>query len=151
MKKTQVTKEGFEKLQSELKNLKEEKRPAAVERLQRARAMGDLSENSEYTAAKEDLALVEERIQELDSILKDVEVTDHQSVGVVEIGCKVTVEHNGEKDTFEIVGEYEADPLNKKLSRTSPIGQALIGKHVGDVVEIEIPAGKTTYKILDIS
>ncbi len=151
MKKIQLTKEGFEKLQNELQELRDKKRPAAVERLQKARAMGDLSENSEYTAAKEDLALVEERIQELESILKDVEVTEnHAQHDGIEIGDTVVVEHNGQQEEYSIVGEFEADPMNKKLSHTSPIGKALLGKTVGETVEVIIPAGKTTYKILSI-
>lgn len=152
MKKIQLTKEGFEKLKTELKDIKDVKRPAAVERLQKARAMGDLSENSEYTAAKEDLALVEGRIQELEAILKDVEITDNQTaVGqIVSMGNKITVEHNGATEVFSIVGEFEADPMNKKLSHTSPIGKALLGKTVGESVDVEIPAGKTTYTIKKI-
>lgn len=151
MKKIQLTKEGLENLQNEYQDLKDKKRPAAVERLQKARAMGDLSENSEYSAAKEELALVEGRIQELEGILKNVEVTGHHSTNqIVEIGNTVIVENEGEQHEFLIVGEFEADPLNGKLSQTSPIGSALFGKKVGDIIEIEIPAGKTTYKIVSI-
>lgn len=151
MKKIQLTKEGFEKLQKELRELRDKKRPAAVERLQKARAMGDLSENSEYTAAKEDLALVEGRTQELEAILKDVEVTEnHTQHDGIEIGDKIVVEHNGQQEEYSIVGEFEADPMNKKLSHTSPIGKALLGKTVGETVEVTIPAGKTTYTIIDI-
>lgn len=149
MKKIQLTKEGFEKLQKELRELRDKKRPATVERLQKARAMGDLSENSEYTAAKEDLALVEGRTQELEAILKDVEVTEnHTQHDGIEIGDKIVVEHNGQQEEYSIVGEFEADPMNKKLSHTSPIGKALLGKTVGETVEVKIPAGKTTYTIL---
>lgn len=151
MKKIQLTKEGFEKLQNELQELRDKKRPAAVERLQKARAMGDLSENSEYTAAKEDLALVEGRTQELEAILKDVEVTEnHTQHDGIEIGDTIVVEHNGQQEEYSIVGEFEADPMNKKLSHTSPIGKALLGKTVGETVEVTIPAGKTTYTILSI-
>lgn len=149
MKRIQLTKEGFEKLQKELQELRDKKRPAAVERLQKARAMGDLSENSEYTAAKEDLALVEGRTQELEAILKDVEVTEnHTQHDGIEIGDTIVVEHNGQQEEYSIVGEFEADPMNKKLSHTSPIGKALLGKTVGETVEVKIPAGKTTYTIL---
>ncbi len=151
MKKVSLTKEGYEALQKELKDLKDTKRHAAVERLQKARAMGDLSENSEYSAAKEDLALVEGRVQELETILRDVEITDHHiATQVVELGNSVIIERNGEKSEFHIVGEYEADPLNKKLSQTSPIGKALLGKKIGETVEVKAPAGITLYKILDI-
>jgi transcription elongation factor GreA len=151
MKKIQLTQEGFEKLKEEYAQLKDVKRHEAVERLQKARAMGDLSENSEYTAAKEDLALVEGRIQELESILKDAEITDHHAdTLVVEIGNTVVIENEHGKNEFLIVGEYEADPMNKKLSHTSPIGKALLGKKLGDSVMIKIPAGTTTYKIVEV-
>jgi transcription elongation factor GreA len=151
MKKIQLTREGFENLQKELKDLLENKKPAAVERLSRARAMGDLSENSEYVAAKEDLALVEGRIQEVEEIIKTAEVvTNHNGNHAVDVGVTVTVEADGKQDVFHIVGEFEADPMNKKLSHTSPIGKALIGKKVGDIVEVKIPAGKIQYKILEI-
>lgn len=151
MKKIQLTKEGFDKLQKEYRSLKDTARHSAVERLQKARAMGDLKENSEYTAAKEDLALVEGRIQELETILKDVEITDHHAGSqVVEVGNDITVEHNGKQDQFEVVGEFEADPMNKKLSQTSPIGKALLGHKVGETVAVTIPAGKTSYKIISI-
>lgn len=151
MKKIQLTKEGYENLQKELKNLLEVKKPQAVDRLSKARAMGDLSENSEYVAAKEDLALVEGRTQEVEEILKTAEVvTNHNGNHAVDVGVTVTVEADGKQDVFQIVGEFEADPMNKKLSHTSPIGKALIGKRVGEVVEVAIPAGKILYKILEI-
>ncbi len=151
MNKVQLTKAGRDKLEVELKDLKENKRPTAVERLQKARGMGDLSENSEYSAAKEGLAFVEERIKEIEEILKHSDVVENHTNGrEVSLGSSVTIEMNGEKDTFHIVGEYEADPGQKKLSNTSPIGKALLGKSVGSIVEIEVPAGKTTYKILEI-
>lgn len=151
MKKIQLTREGFENLQKELKDLLENKKPAAVDRLAKARAMGDLSENSEYVAAKEDLALVEGRIQEVEEITKTAEVvSNHNGHQAVDVGVAVTVEADGKKDEFHIVGEFEADPMNKKLSHTSPIGKALLGKKVGDWVEVEIPAGKIKYKVLEI-
>ncbi len=151
MNKIQLTKEGLEKLQQELKDLKDNKKPSAVERLQKARNMGDLSENSEYTAAKEGLVFVEERIQEIEEIIKHADIVDNHTNGQeVSLGSRVTVGLNGQKETFYIVGEYEADPIQKKLSNTSPIGKALLGKKVGNVVEVEAPAGKTAYKILEI-
>lgn len=151
MKKVQLTQEGYENLQKELKNLIEVKKPQAVERLSKARAMGDLSENSEYTAAKEDLSFVEGRIQEVEEIIKTAEVvTNHNRNHVVDVGVTVTVEADGKQDVFQIVGEFEADPMNKKISQTSPIGKALLGKKVGEVVEVEIPAGRIRYKILEI-
>ncbi|KKP87347.1 MAG: Transcription elongation factor GreA [Microgenomates group bacterium GW2011_GWC2_46_7] len=151
MKKTQLTKSGFENLKKELEELIARKRPYAVERLHKARSMGDLSENSEYSAAKEELAFVEGRIQEIEVILKTVEVVENHTNGSkIEVGTSVTVEIDGKKELFQIVGEFEADPMNKKLSQTSPIGQALVGKKAGDWVEVNVPAGKIKYKIVEI-
>lgn len=149
---TQLTKEGFEKLKLELQELKDVKRPLAVEALQKARAMGDLSENSAYHAAKEEQALVEGRISELEYILKSaLVVTNNVDKSTVSLGSTILVDLNGSQSTFQIVGEFEADPGKNKLSVTSPLGKGFLGKHVNETVEIEIPAGKSTYKILRIS
>ncbi len=150
MKTTKLTQEGYNSLQRESQNLRSVKRPEAVERLHKARSMGDLSENSEYTAAKENLSLVEGRILEVEEILKNVEVVNNNGNHRVDIGSQVTVQAATGNDSFKIVGEFEADPLKKKLSHTSPIGKTLIGKKVGDEVEINVPAGKLKYKILEI-
>ena len=151
MKKVQLTKIGFEKLQLELKELKNKTKEEVLKRLNQARAMGDLSENSAYSAAKEELNLIEGRIAELEEILKNAEIVEgNNNKNIVQVGSSVVVEINGQKEQFEIVGEFEADPLNKKLSHTSPIGQALTGKKVGDWVEVEVPAGKIKYKIVEI-
>ena len=150
MKSVQLTKEGYYNLKKELKELLEVKKPKAVDRLQKARAMGDLSENSEYSAAKEELAFVEGRIQEIEAILKTAKVVESHQNEIVDIGVKVTVEKEGKKEEFHIVGEFEADPSSKKLSHNSPIGKALIGKKVGDWVEVKVPAGRIKYKIVDI-
>jgi len=151
MKNTQLTKEGYENLERELEELKKNKRPAAVERLQKARGMGDLSENSEYVAAKEDLSFIDGRILEVEEILKAASVvdtnTDNQEVS---IGNRIVVSVNGSQEEYSIVGEFEADPMNKKLSASSPIAKALLGKKIGDLVEVDIPAGKITYKLVDI-
>jgi len=151
MTKIQLTQKGFNDLQLELEDLIKNKKSKAIDRLSKARSMGDLKENSEYTAAKEELALVEGRIQEINNVLSNAEVTLMYKAGnKIEIGSTVTVDINGQKDTFQIVGEFEADPMNKKLSQNSPIGQALINKKVGDLVEVNIPAGKIQYKIIEI-
>ena len=151
MTKIQLTKQGYEDLQKERQDLVKNKRPQAVDRLQNARAMGDLSENSEYNAAKDGLAFVEGRIREIEEILNQAEVVESKIVSnQVQLGSKVTVEVNGKNEFFQIVGEFEADPMNKKLSQNSPIGQALINKKVGDSVEVTIPAGKVQYKIVEI-
>ena len=151
MAKIQLTKQGHQDLQKEHEDLIKNKKPQAVDRLQKARAMGDLSENSEYNAAKEELAFVEGRIRETEEILNNAEVIENNtSNGKIQVGSSVTVEANGKNDLFQIVGEFEADPMNKKLSQNSPIGQALMDKRVGDMVEVDIPAGKIQYKIVGI-
>jgi len=151
MKKVQLTNQGFEKLKNELKELKNKRKQEVLTRLNQARAMGDLSENSAYSAAKEELNLIEGRIAELEEILRNAEIVEgNNNKNTIQVGSSVVVEINGQKEKFEIVGEFEADPLNKKLSHNSPIGQALTGKKVGDWVEVEVPAGKIKYKIIDI-
>jgi len=148
--KIQFTKDGYKNLETEMTVLQSTQRPAAVDRLQKARAMGDLSENSEYTAAKEELAFVEGRIKEIEELMKRAEVVESQPSHGISIGAEVTVERDGNEETYSIVGEFEADPVQKKLSATSPIGQALLGKKEGDMVDVEVPAGKIHYKILKI-
>ncbi|OGK24143.1 transcription elongation factor GreA [Candidatus Roizmanbacteria bacterium RIFCSPLOWO2_01_FULL_37_12] len=151
MKKVQLTNEGLKKLEKELVELTDGKRAKAIQRLHNARAMGDLSENSEYSAAKEDLAFIEGRIQEIEELLKNVEVIQNNNQSnKITLGSRLTVEANKIQDNLQIVGEYEADPLNKKLSAKSPIGSALLGKKVGDIIEVAVPAGKIKYKILEI-
>jgi transcription elongation factor GreA len=151
MTKIQLTKQGYDDLQKEHQDLVKDKKLQAVDRLQKARSMGDLSENSEYNAAKDELAFVEGRISEIEEIFKQaVVVENHVSGNKVELGTFVLVEVDGRKELFQIVGEFEADPMNKKLSQNSPIGQALINKKVGDLVEVNIPVGKVQYKIVEI-
>ena len=151
MKKTfQFTPDGFKKLEEEYKDLVENKRQKVVERLAKARAMGDLSENSEYSAAKEEIAFVEGRIKEIEELMKHAEIIDAKISDAIEIGTEVLVEKDGSEEKFSIVGEFEADPLQKKLSATSPIGKALLGKKQGDIVSVEVPVGTLKYKIKDI-
>ncbi|MBU1327410.1 transcription elongation factor GreA [Patescibacteria group bacterium] len=145
-----MTKQGLDELKTEFDNLVQEKRPKLVVRLADARDLGDLSENSEYAAAKQDLAFVDGRIAELGDILHAAKVITSHKRGQVDVGCKVTLHINGKKDTFTVVGEWEADPMQKKISHSSPLGKALLGKKVGDKVEVEAPAGKILYKILHI-
>ncbi len=151
MSKVRLTKNGFKNLQNEYKQLIEKRRPVAIERLKKARAMGDLSENSEYFAAKEELAFVEGRVLEIEEILKNAQIIESNgNKNQVDVGVKVVVEVNGKKEEFQIVGEFEANPSQKRLSFTSPIGKALLGKKVGETVKIQIPVGKTQYKIIAI-
>ena len=114
----QLTRQGYDKIQSEYKELVEVKKPYAVERLGKARSMGDLKENSEYSAAKEELSFVEGRIREIAQILETVKIIDkHSDNSIVELGSYVTVETQGATEQYQIVGEFEADPMNKKLSQ----------------------------------
>ena len=148
-----LTKEGFQKIQKELEELQNKTRPNVVERLSLARNQGDLSENNEYASAKEELAFVDGRIEELEEVLKKVVIIDkdHKCCQEVGLGCRVTVIVDKDEQVYHIVGEWEADPVRKKVSNSSPLGQALIGKKVGEAVEFEAPAGKIIYKILKIS
>lgn len=148
-----VTQKGLEELKSELENLQKKKRAEVVERVASARSMGDLSENSEYHAAKEELSLVDGRIEELEELIKKVEIIKEdggKASGVIKLGSQVTIKVNGKEEIFSLVGEWEADPHDKKISHESPLGKALIGKKPGDKVEVEAPAGKITYNILKI-
>lgn len=151
-KKFFVTKKGLEELQAELVNLQKKKRAEVVERVSVARSMGDLSENSEYHAAKEELSLVDGRIEELEEIIKKVQIIeeDNGKSKEIKLGSHVTIKVNGKEEVFNLVGEWEADPHQKKISHESPLGKALIGKKPGDKVEVDAPAGKIAYNILKI-
>jgi transcription elongation factor GreA len=146
-----LTSEGLKELQEELKTLEAVKLPKLVKRVARARSFGDLTENSEYTNAREELAFVEGRIDELRGLISRAKlIRSKKNRDVVKLGCKVTVHANGDEFTYEVVGEWEADPGKKKISHNSPLGKALLGKKKGDTVEIEAPAGKIVYKIKKI-
>jgi transcription elongation factor GreA len=147
-----LTQKGLEDLQKELNELDKVKRPQIVKELSTAREQGDLSENGAYTAAKEELAFIDGRIDELEVILKNVEVIeDKHSTKMVSLGAQVNLTVNGKKEVFTLVGEWEADPMEKKISHESPLGKALMGKKVGEEIEVDAPAGKMVYKIVSIS
>jgi len=145
-----LTKNGLDELKKEHEELATVKRPEVVKRLSDARDLGDLSENSEYSAAKQDLAFIDGRIGELQEIIRAAKVVTTHHKTHVDVGCKVTLHINGKKEMFTVVGEWEADPKEKKISHESPLGKALMGKKVGEQVEVEAPAGKILYKILHI-
>jgi transcription elongation factor GreA len=153
-KKKYLTQKGLEELKKEHKELVKTKRPQIVTRLSIARDMGDLSENAEYTAARDELVLTDRRIDELESLLKNATVIKEKPQGnkskFVNLGSKVTVQIDSKKEVFTIVGEWESNPGEKKISNESPVGKALLGKSSGDIVEIQAPAGKMTYKIIAI-
>lgn len=145
------TSDGLKELKEELKTLKEERLPQLIERVAVARSHGDLSENSEYAAAREDLSFVEGRVEELENLISKAKlIKSKKTKDEVKLGCRVTVGVNGKEQTFEVVGEWEADPMEQKISDTSPLGKALMGKKKGDKVEIEAPAGKVTYQVKKI-
>jgi transcription elongation factor GreA len=149
--KIHLTREGLEELKLELKDHKEKKRPQAVERVARARDFGDLSENNEYQQARDELSFIDGRIEELEELITKAKLIDGKKKRkTVDLGCKVTVVANGKAHTYTIVGEWEADPKEKKISHQSPLGRALVGKKVGEEVEIEVPAGKILYTIRKI-
>ena len=141
-----MTAEGKEKLQAELKNLKLVKRPEVIQRIKVARSFGDLSENSEYDAAKDEQSHVEDRIAQVEDMLKYAQVVDADSVdpNEVSVGKTVTYTEVGTDDpeTYTIVGSDESDPLNGKISNDSPIAQALLGKKKGETVSITTPGGQ---------
>jgi transcription elongation factor GreA len=145
-----LTKQGLLELKAELAGLLNVKRPKLVERLAYARSQGDLSENADYQSAKEELEFLDGRIDELTEVTQTASVVSNDGKSGINVGAKVTVKVDDTKMIFDIVGEWEADPVNKKISHDSPLGIALTGKKVGDKVEVEAPAGTIHYEILAI-
>jgi transcription elongation factor GreA len=146
-----VTEVGVEELRSELRELMLRRAPIA-ERIRSAREFGDLSENAEYTAARQEQEHVENRISKLESILQNIKIIDTpRGVGEVQLGSRVKLDGGGKASQFQVVGTLEADPLNGKISDESPIGQTLLGKKKGDQVEIKKPGGAVSYIIVDIA
>ena len=154
MNKIPMTAEGYTNLQDELKKLTSEERPKIIEAIAEARSHGDLSENAEYQYAKEQQSLIEGRIIDLESAISKSEVIDVKSVAGDDIKFGATVEieddDSREKQKYQIVGEYESDIENKKLSISSPLAKGLIGKTEGDNVEINSPKGLKSYTILSV-
>ncbi len=153
-KKNVLTYEGLKKLEDELEELKTVKRKEVAKKIADAREQGDLSENAEYDAAKAEQLEYENRIEEIEQILKfaEVVVEDNVDLGKVSIGCKVKImdlEYNDEMD-FKIVGSTEANSLGGKISNESPVGKALLGHKIGDTVKVDTQSGKIKYKILNI-
>lgn len=149
-----MTKDGLEKLEQELDNLKLVKRPEVIERIKIARSYGDLSENSEYEAAKDEQAFIEGRISTVETMIRYAEIVDNANIdkNEVALGKSVIFQEVGDDDEeeYEIVGTAEADPFSGKISNESPIAQALIGRKVGDVVKIPLPMGEIEVKIVDV-
>ncbi len=146
-KKTLLTKEGLKELEDELNELINVKRPANLKAIKEARALGDLSENADYDAAKNDQAELEGRIKKIEKMLENYEIIENASNGVVGLGSTVNIKYidDDEEDEYKIVGSQEADPFMSKISNESPIAKAILNKNVGDIVEVESPNG--SYKI----
>lgn len=146
-----ITSAGLTQLKTNLDGLTNTRRPAVVERLSIARSMGDLAENSDYISAKEELSFLDGQIAELEDLLQNAKVSQPTSADVVDFGHAVTTKVDSTQVVFHIVGEWEANPAEKKISHSSPLGQALMGKKVGDKVEVEAPVGKVFYTIVAIA
>ena len=153
-KKNILTYEGLKKLEDELQDLKLNQRREIAQKIKEAREQGDLSENAEYDAAKDEQRDIEARIEQIEKILKNAEVVLDEEIDLdkISIGCLVRVldvEYD-EEEEYKLVGSSEASSLQNKISNESPFGQALIGAKVGDIVEVEAPAGVIKYKVLSI-
>lgn len=153
-KQVLVTDEGLKKLEAELEDLKSVKRKEIADKIKVALSFGDLSENSEYDEAKNEQAIVEARISTLEQMLKNVKIldADELSTDIIHVGSKVRVNDMEfeEELEYQIVGSTEADPLEGKISDESPVGQSLVGHRVGDIVDVETPAGIVKFEILEI-
>ena len=154
VKKNILTSEGLKKLEDELDELIVVKRKEVAQKIKEAREQGDLSENAEYDAAKDEQRDIEARIEEIEKILKNAEIVDEDEVdlGTINIGCQIKILdiEFDEELTYKIVGSTEANSLKGKISNESPVGKALIGKKVGDLVSVETQVGVIQYKVLDI-
>ncbi|MEK9180751.1 MAG: transcription elongation factor GreA [Patescibacteria group bacterium] len=147
-----LTQEGLDKLKKELEVLEKVKRPEVIERIQEAVSHGDLSENADYAQAKEEQAMIEARIMQLEEMVKNAELISatHQK-NVVTVGCKVRLKINGEEKEYTIVGSGEANPSAGRISNESLVGRSLLGAKVGSKIVASTPAGAKTYEILEIT
>lgn len=145
-----LTKEGHDALKKELEYLKSQKRNEVAIKIKEAREMGDVLENTAYDSAVEEQGHVEGRINEIEEILNNSEIVSGTNTGVVDLGCTITVEFEGKKDIFTLVGSVEANPTKKMISHESPVGKALLGAKVGDEVEVKTTIFTAVYKIIEI-
>ena len=138
-----LTSEGFLELEEELNNLKNVRRPRVIEAIKDARAQGDLSENADYDAARNEQAEVEGRIKQIEFMLANAQIIEKSSNHTVDLGSTVTISYvdDDEEEVYSIVGRMEADPFENKISNESPIGKAIIGKKEGDTINVESPTG----------
>lgn len=148
---TYISQEGLEELKEELKDREKNKRYEIADKIAEAKELGDLSENFEYKEAKDQQAANESRIAELKGMIQDAVIVEKKSGGdTVEIGATVVVEHGGNEREFEITGTTENNPLEGKISNESPLGQAMLGRKIGEVAKVEAPSGTIEYKIKEI-
>ena len=152
-KEVLLTSEGFLELENELNNLKTVDRPRIIEAIKEARAQGDLSENADYDAARDEQAKIEARISELEYKLENAKIIEKTSGDVVQVGTTVTVMYvdDDEEEEYSIVGSMEADPFLNKISNESPIGKAIMDRRVGDIISVESPNGNYDIKIVKIA
>ena len=152
-KEIYVTNEGLEQMKQELEDLIQVKRPEVIKALKEARALGDLSENAEYDAARQEQAQTEARIKELEAMIEHAVIIENVDTNEVSIGTKVTIEYVDDDDTeeYSIVGVKEADPFNNKISNESPIAKAILGKKIGDIVSVDSPNGTYDVKVVAIT
>lgn len=148
-----LTEKGLQEIKDELEYLKMEKRPEVIKALKEARALGDLSENAEYDAARNEQAVVEARIKELEVMIENASIISKINTNIVSIGTKVKIEYvdDNEVEEYSIVGSKEADPFLNKISNESPIAKAILGLKVGSIVSVDSPNGKYDVKIVEIS
>lgn len=147
-----LTKEGLEDLKKELSLLKQEKRPEVIKAIKEAKELGDLSENAEYHAAREEQGFLESRIKELEYMVDNASIIEEKATDKIRIGSTVEIKYieDQEVDTFKIVGSIEADPFENKISNESPIAKAILGKKAGMVSTVESPNGKYDIEILEV-
>ena len=150
--KVYLTNEGFLEIEEELNHLKEVKRPEVIKALKDARALGDLSENADYDAARNEQAIVEGRIKELELLLEKAELIESKSTDKVELGTTIRIKYDDDDDVeeYRIVGSKEADPSNNKISNESPLAKAVMGHKAGEVCVVESPNGNYNVEILEI-
>jgi transcription elongation factor GreA len=149
--KEYLTKEKFDEFTAELAELKGKKRKEVAESLEYAKSLGDLSENAEYHEARDTQATIEDRIARLEELLKHAHIVSSSTGDTVNVGSKITVEKDGKKFEYSIVGSEEADVIANKISMKSPFGQAILGKKKGESFTFKAPSGEITYKIVSIS
>jgi transcription elongation factor GreA len=151
-KEIYLTEEGLDEIKIELNKLKTEKRPEVINAIKEARSLGDLSENADYHSAREEQAILEARIQELEEIVENVVIIKNSKANQVKIGTTVTIEYSSDKsvEEYKIVGSYEANPLQNKISDESPIAKAIMNKKKGEIAKVDSPNGTYDVKILDI-